>query len=138
LLGDDLENWSNVRELIDTMHGRWVLAVLHNVRLGAVRPRDLRRAIHAQSPDGPVSPKVLSETLALMVGRGLLTREVISVAPPAVEYSLTPWGRAVYNAYLVLDEWTVTRPRDDVARGPARSGCGPDGVDGGPAGQVAG
>ena len=52
-----------------------------------------------------VSRKVLSESLADLREKGIVTRTVVAEEPTRVEYSLTEKGRALEDAVAELDRW---------------------------------
>jgi DNA-binding HxlR family transcriptional regulator len=62
----------------------------------------------AKELDG-ISPKTLTDTLAVLQKEGFIGREAFSEIPPRVEYYLTDDGRELWNAILPLLEWTMKR-----------------------------
>jgi len=73
-----------------TVFGKWsleILVLLYTMkRLGF---EQMRKSL------GGISPRVLSEKLKLLEGEGLVRRQVLSVAPTRVHYSLTQKGLTV-------------------------------------------
>jgi DNA-binding HxlR family transcriptional regulator len=80
------------RSTFENLTSKWsglVLLALHDDDL---RFNALRRRVEG------VSEKMLSQTLQLLERDGMINREVISTAPPGVEYSLTRLGEQVADA----------------------------------------
>ena len=73
-----------------TVFGKWsleILVLLYTMkRLGF---EQMRKSL------GGISPRVLSQKLKLLEGEGLVQRQVLSVAPTRVRYSLTQKGLTV-------------------------------------------
>lgn len=72
---------------------KWGFPILLQVRARALRFSQIEKRI------GSVSRKSLSETLRLLEREGLVERTVHPTAPPKVEYSITPLGKAAARAY---------------------------------------
>ncbi|MFD8719810.1 winged helix-turn-helix transcriptional regulator [Streptomyces sp. NPDC059629] len=60
-------------------------------------------------PLGPITPKVLSETLCAMERDGLVTCTAYDENPPRVEYALTPLGRTLIPLLDAARSWSETR-----------------------------
>ena len=97
--------WPQTKALLDSVNGKWVLAVLANLKHGPMRPRDLVEAINTQSPQQHLAEPVLAKTLTRMTARGLLERHEESRLPWVVRYELTPWARELLTALAGLDTW---------------------------------
>jgi DNA-binding HxlR family transcriptional regulator len=54
-----------------------------------------------------VSQKMLAQHLRELERDGVVAREVFPQVPPKVEYTLTPWGRAMCPALDGLLEWVA-------------------------------
>lgn len=87
------------RAVLDRLGDKWALLVLDRLRLGPVRFNALRHAIRG------ISQKMLAQVLRSLERDGLVCREVRTVGPLAVEYSLTPLGRTLTQAVAVLTHW---------------------------------
>jgi DNA-binding HxlR family transcriptional regulator len=109
------------RDAIELLAEKWRITILHLLRNGALRTSVLQSAM----PD--VSAKVLTQTLRSMERDGLIHREVYPVAPPHVEYSLTPMGTSLLEPLAMLCHWAKAHVRErdearaqfDVGRSPA-------------------
>jgi DNA-binding HxlR family transcriptional regulator len=87
------------RDAIELLADKWRVAILHLLRNGALRTRDLQGAIRE------VSPKMLTQTLRGMERDGLVTRKIHPVAPPRVEYELTEMGFSLIAPMQQLCRW---------------------------------
>jgi DNA-binding HxlR family transcriptional regulator len=68
---------------------------------GPQRHGALRRRI-----DG-ISQKMLTQTLRSMEADGLVSRKVVDVIPPHVEYALTPLGRTLIDPLTAICRWAM-------------------------------
>ena len=90
--------------VIDTISKKWALLIIHVL---GNRPR-LRFGELAKELAG-ISPKTLTDTLAVLRNEGFVGREAFSEIPPRVEYYLTDDGRELWEAILPLLTWTMKR-----------------------------
>jgi DNA-binding HxlR family transcriptional regulator len=99
------------RDAVDLLSSKWRIPILHLLRDGPVRTRELQRGI------GDVSPKVLTETLRGMERDGLIQRDVQGVVPARVEYSLTEMGQSLIKPLEDLCHWAKAHVDErDAAR----------------------
>ncbi|WP_267713357.1 winged helix-turn-helix transcriptional regulator [Streptomyces sp. CoH17] len=77
------------RDVVDHVTSRWGVWVLIALRRSDLRFYELRESIQG------ISEKMLAQTLRLLVGDGLVWREVEPTTPPRVTYGLTAFGRDV-------------------------------------------
>ena len=89
------------RRLLRLFSGKWTTMILHTLHLlgGASRPGQLQRTIPG------LSKKMMTQTLRELERMGLVTREVMQVMPPAVEYRLTALGRQFVTPLEMLYRW---------------------------------
>ena len=87
------------RDVIELLASKWRITVLHLLREGPLRTRELQAAM-----DG-ISAKVLTQTLRGMERDGLVGRKVFPVAPPRVEYKLTALGSSALTPLRELCLW---------------------------------
>ena len=89
-----------VNEVIGRVADKWTMIVLdvlaENGELRFTRLGEL---------SGGVSQKMLTQTLRQMERDGLLTRKVYPVVPPKVEYTLTPLGLGLGEAFCGVWIW---------------------------------
>jgi len=65
----------------------------------------------------PISEKVLTQTLRSMERDGLVSRTVIDVIPPHVEYALTPLGETLKEPLTAICRWAMDHlPEVQAAR----------------------
>ena len=86
------------RGVLENVAGKWGVLALAALNDGAYRFNALRRRV-----DG-VSEKMLAQTLQALERDGLVRRDVQATIPPRVEYSLTPFGKAVSGKLVELVE----------------------------------
>ncbi|MFJ2755161.1 winged helix-turn-helix transcriptional regulator [Nocardioides sp. NPDC087217] len=89
-----------VERALRIIEGRWKLLIIHHLLIEEPRRfSDLERAIPA------VTQKMLIQQLRALEADGVVHREAQPVVPPHVEYSLTPFGRALEPALNALHDW---------------------------------
>jgi DNA-binding HxlR family transcriptional regulator len=99
------------RRIMDIIGAKWTLGILAYLRARPMRNAELFAAL-----DG-VSQRVLTETLRHLERDGLVAREDRPGFPRFVEYSVTPLGRSLAEAFAGLNRWVdahgheVTRAR---------------------------
>ncbi|MBD2531824.1 helix-turn-helix transcriptional regulator [Nostoc flagelliforme FACHB-838] len=84
-------NFSNLQPSVahiveHTLGCKWMLAVLHLIRVGINRPGAMTRAT------GGLTTKVLNERLSDLVNFGIVEKIAYPEIPPRVEYKLTDFG----------------------------------------------
>lgn len=90
------------RRVLALFATKWTSMVLHTLHArhaGRARTGALLRSLPG------ISKKMLTQTLREMEDSGLLTREVQSVVPPAVEYALTALGQRFVEPVEMLYAW---------------------------------
>lgn len=88
-----------IREVIQTISGRWSSLLMMALAERAYRFGELRRLV----PD--ISQRMLTQTLADLQRDGYVHREVFPTKPPSVEYSLTDLGRSMFEPLNQLLSW---------------------------------
>ena len=76
--------------------GKWKMLILYHVCHGTRRFGELRRLLPG------ISEKMLIQDLRQMQGSGLVVRKDYKEVPPKVEYSITPFGRALGDSLRPL------------------------------------
>lgn len=109
------------RALLDRIGDRWTIYVITALGDGPMRFTDLRKRI------GPVTPKVLTETLRTLEAESLIRREAFAEIPPRVEYSLTLLGESLREPLRALCDWAETH-LVEVTRDCAADGDDTDGA----------
>lgn len=99
------------RDAIELLANKWRIAILHILREGPLRTREIQTAI----PE--VSPKMMTQTLRGMERDGLLVREVHTIGARHVEYRLTPMGTSLIPPLQELCRWAKANTKKrDLAR----------------------
>jgi DNA-binding HxlR family transcriptional regulator len=98
-------------DAIELLANKWRITILHILREGPLRTREIQTAI----PE--VSPKMMTQTLRGMERDGLLVREVHTTGTRHVEYRLTPMGTSLIPPLQELCRWAKANVRTrDQAR----------------------
>ena len=90
------------QQVLDLIGNKWSVIVIYCLAYQSRRYRELERKIEG------ISQKVLTQTLRKLEKNGLVNRKVHPVAPPQVEYSLTPLGETLVEPLSLLAEWSET------------------------------
>ncbi len=90
-----------LRQALDLIADKWVVAALYVLSHGTKRYGELQREI------GDISQRMLTRTLRDLERNGLVDRKVYPVVPPMVEYSLTPLGKTLNQVLKSLCEWST-------------------------------
>jgi DNA-binding HxlR family transcriptional regulator len=99
------ENYPS-RRLLDVIGDKWKPIVVIILGKGMKRYGELQRCL----PD--VSKKMLTQTLRVLEGDGLLKRTVYAEVPPRVEYELTPLGQSFLEPVMALCRWASGHAND--------------------------
>ncbi|MFC4640117.1 winged helix-turn-helix transcriptional regulator [Deinococcus hohokamensis] len=99
-----------VREMIGRVADKWTLLILE-----VLEEHGTLRFTRIGEQVGGISQKMLTKTLRQMEADGLLSRTVHPVIPPRVEYSLTPLGLSLSEAFCSVWTWAETH-HEAVAR----------------------
>jgi DNA-binding HxlR family transcriptional regulator len=110
-----------VRDVLDRVGDAWSVLVVRRLAGGPLRFNALRRGIEG------ISQRMLTVTLRHLERDGLVTRRVIPLTPPQVEYALTRLGLSLCDPLDVLTHWAErnqeavreARGRFDAAMPPA-------------------
>lgn len=90
-----------VRDVLDSVGGKWTSLMILGLADGARRFSQLRRFI----PD--ISQRMLTQTLRDLQRDGYITRTVYPTQPPSVEYALTPLGQSFLALLRSLVHWST-------------------------------
>lgn len=95
-----------VRDLLDSIGGKWSLVVLIALVGGPTRFASLHRVV----PD--ISKRMLAQTLRVLERDGLVHRHVYETKPPSVEYRLSVVGVSLFGPLSILMDWARARHED--------------------------
>jgi len=99
------------RVLFDQIADKWSMMVLAVLDDGPQRFNAIRRRLEG------VTQKALTQCLRRLERNGLVSRQVISLSPVAVQYQITPLGRTLQRPFLELHKWTLAKlPEVEAAR----------------------
>ncbi len=92
--------------VLTLLSGRWTLHIVRALLDGRARFNDIARA-------QGINPRTLRERLRELEEEGVVTRTVVSLFPPHVEYALTEKGRALNGVFEALAAWGLAwmRPK---------------------------
>jgi DNA-binding HxlR family transcriptional regulator len=106
-----LDDHPYLRQTLDLIADKWVVAALYVLSHGTKRYGELQREI------GDISQRMLTRTLRDLERNGLVDRKVYPVVPPMVEYSLTPLGLTLNVLLKSLCDWSTENfDRVEIAR----------------------
>lgn len=99
------------RALFDQIADKWSMMVLAVLDDGPQRFNVIRRRLQG------VTQKALTQCLRRLERNGLVSREVISLSPVAVQYRVTPLGSTLREPLQELHKWTLVKLSEvDAAR----------------------
>ncbi len=94
-----------IRDVLDRIGDAWSLLVMMELGKGPCRFNALRRVIE------PISQRMLAVTLRHLERDGLVSRTVLPLTPPQVEYALTPLGSSLIERLDPLRDWAEQNQR---------------------------
>ena len=98
-----------IRNVLSRVGDKWSMLVLFTLENDdSQRFKELQRNI----PD--ISQKMLTATLKMLEGDGLIRREVFPEIPPRVEYSLTEKGKSLLPLIDNLLSWASENMEDII------------------------
>ncbi len=108
---DDSSTCEHIGRMLARISDKWTILVVRTLGRGPQRFNALRREV------GEISQKMLSSTLRDLEENGFVTRTVMPVIPPQVEYALTDLGRDFLRPVYGLADWVIANSsRIDAAR----------------------
>ena len=88
-----------VRDVLDRVGDAWSVLVVQRLADRPLRFNALKRGVEG------ISQRMLTVTLRHLERDGLVSRRVIPLTPPQVEYALTPVGRSLCDPLDALAAW---------------------------------
>jgi DNA-binding HxlR family transcriptional regulator len=101
--------------IVDHVGNYWRNWLLLLLRTAAYRPSEIVRVLAAIDPSHPISYRMLTLNLRILVRDGLVRRDVVEDDVNHVEYTLTALGIELSDWIMTLVQW-AGRSSDDVAR----------------------
>ena len=99
MMGTDREYDCGLGAALDVIGGKWKVLIMWPLKNGASRFGELKREVPG------ISEKMLIQSLKEMELDGIVLRQDFKEVPPRVEYSLTEFGRSLWDALVPLCEW---------------------------------
>ena len=87
------------REILERIGDKWSLQVIAVLGERTLRFTELKREIEG------ISQRMLTVTLRGLERDGIVARTVYPVAPPRVDYALTPMGATLLDAAITMVSW---------------------------------
>ncbi|KIC17559.1 winged helix-turn-helix transcriptional regulator [Leisingera sp. ANG-Vp] len=88
-----------VRDVLDRIGDAWSVLLVIELAKGPCRFNALRRVIEG------ISQRMLAVTLRNLERDGLVSRTVLDLSPPQVEYALTERGHSLFQTIRQLASW---------------------------------
>ena len=93
------ESFCGVERAARLVGDTWTLLIVRDLANGCQRFGQLQKTVTG------ISPRTLSDRLAMLEANGLVTRRAYAEIPPRVEYSLTDFGVSLAGALRPLCDW---------------------------------
>ena len=85
-----------VRRTMSIVGGKWRLLIINSLLDGPLRFNELKRQ------KGKVSQRLLTAQLRALEEEGLVSRKILNVMPPHVEYALTAQGMGITTVNVAM------------------------------------
>lgn len=95
------EHFCSLFVFYNIMGNKWTLLIMGCLINGTKRNSDLQREIEG------ISPKMLNQTLKLLIKHKMVDKKIYPEVPPKVEYWLTDFGKSTADPLMALLNWTV-------------------------------
>lgn len=100
------ENWCAVTCTMEVIGNKWHPVIIHRLlNDGPLRFNELSEEV------GPITNKVLSNSLKDLQGKDIVERTIVNEQPVAVEYALTERGESLDTVIQALETWGTTHLR---------------------------
>ncbi|MCA9518290.1 MAG: helix-turn-helix transcriptional regulator [Myxococcales bacterium] len=93
-----------VETTLAVIGGKWKPVILWRLSEGALRSAQLKAAIPG------ITQRVFTHQLRELEADGVIAREVVAGAPPAVTYRLTVLGESLGPVLAVMSDWGKAHP----------------------------
>lgn len=94
------------RQVLDRIADTWTALVVLALSDGTLRFSRLKERVEG------ISQKMLTQTLRQLERDGMVRRDVFPTVPVRVDYTLTPLGRSLMEAFVVLRRWSHAHIED--------------------------
>jgi DNA-binding HxlR family transcriptional regulator len=89
------------RLLLDQIADKWSVLILAALSGGPQRFNEIKRILEG------VTQKALTQALRRLERNGIVSRQVLTASPVAVEYAITDLGRTLKIPFATVYQWTV-------------------------------
>ena len=105
----DTELFCPANAALNLLSERWTLHIVRSLLARTKRFNEIARELG-------LNPATLRERLRALEEESVVTRTVVSVMPPHVEYALTAKGKALNGIFEALADWgrTWMRPKGEA------------------------
>ncbi len=102
LVIDSNDIYCPVRATLALLGQKWVPHIVHELMGGKRRFNELAQMV------GGCNSRTLRDRLKNLEELDVVSRNIVAVMPPWVEYDLTPKGHHLAEALVVLERWGAT------------------------------
>ena len=102
LVLDDNDVYCPIRATLALLGQKWVPHIIHELMSGKRRFNELAHNI------GGCNSRTLRDRLKNLESLDIVSRNIVAVMPPWVEYELTPKGQELGQALASLERWGVS------------------------------
>jgi DNA-binding HxlR family transcriptional regulator len=99
LVLDDNDVYCPIRATLALLGQKWVPHIIHELMSGKRRFNELAHNV------GGCNSRTLRDRLKNLEELDVVSRNIVAVMPPWVEYDLTPKGHQLGQALLALEQW---------------------------------
>ena len=99
-----LPEYCPVETTLRVVGGKWKAMILYHLQQGPARFNVLRRLIPG------VTQRMLTQHLRELEADGVVTRTVLQVVPPHVEYGISPLGETLGPILDAMAQWGLANP----------------------------
>lgn len=93
----------------------WTSGILVMLHAGPLRPSTVQKLLASQTPEHPISSRMLTLNLRALEDDGLIERVVYASRRAHVEYQLTSLGQGLCHQLLAVIEWGAEHIEQIVA-----------------------
>ncbi|WP_294205294.1 helix-turn-helix domain-containing protein [uncultured Chryseobacterium sp.] len=99
-----------ISDTMEILNGKWKMSIIACLCYKPMRYSELLKEVKG------ISGKMLSRELKDLEVNELITRNVLSTAPVAVEYTITDYGKSLKDLTNVIADWGFIHRKRIIAR----------------------
>mgnify|MGYP001626466992 CR=1 FL=1 len=100
------KNYCPAQEAFKVLANKWSLLIIKELSSEKMRFNAIKKKIEG------ISSRELSKRLEVLEEIGAISRNIISIKPIMVEYSLTEAGKELTDAIEILHDWTIKNKKN--------------------------